>query len=165
MAGFTSRSTQTISYVGSAVDGSMPDIGVRWAVAPDRRIIKSTLEDRSPAKPEKPLAEAQVVWGGPANFDYGASEDFSVGPIVHFNQSNDDDATDDPLKPIVRQYTEVARQEKTVRVTGPNGAYLDVAVITELLLKAPNDPDTGVEVYEQYTFRDPDDIPSPTGSA
>lgn len=135
--------------------------------------ITSVLNDRTPAEPAKPLGEAQVIWGGPSNFDYGQTAQYlSNGPWISVavqpgedgeeeppfsNDVSNGDEEEAPKPPtIVREYTEVARNEKTVRVTGSNGAYVDVAVIVELLLQAPSQ--NGVAVYERYIFKDPDNL-------
>lgn len=143
------------------------------ALAANRRrpiIAVSVLRDRTPQKPEKPLDEGQVIWGGPSSFSWG-SRDRSSGPSVSTNFSvnwpdyglqpdpdpkpDDSDYEDDErevLPPVIQEWTEVYREERTVRVDGPDGAYVDIAVIEKVTFELPATSD-GRAVFVRLRFQ------------
>lgn len=113
--------------------------------------IISTLRDRTPVPQPKPLDEGQVKWGKPSQFSWGKNaNDFDQGIIPsttwEFNDDPEDpqdpeDPDDAVLEPLTDEWSEVERQETTVRINGPDGAYVDFARIDEVKFKVPNLPD------------------------
>lgn len=121
----------------------------------------STLNDRTPVAQPTPLKEGQFIWGEPANFSWGnASQNVESGPQVNtswsFNWPEyglDDPTADDPqqqddpegeseaLPPVVHEWQEVGRVEKTVRINGPDGAYVDFARIEKVVFELPPSSD------------------------
>lgn len=129
--------------------------------------VTSTLRDRTPVAQEKPLDEGQVVWGEPSDFAWGSRSDVTEnGPFTNtsWNLSwppydfgdEEGDPGDPPdekpnLTPVVYEWKEVSRVERTVRVTGSNGAWVDVKRMTEVLLAVPKAAD-GRDAFVHITF-------------
>lgn len=133
---------------------------------PQKIHVTSTLRDRTPVAQEKPLDEGQVIWGEPSDFQWGDRADVKeTGPYTNTNwgvywpdyglnpTEDPDDTTDEKEDPgaITYEYKEVARTEKTVRVTGSNGAWVDNKVMTIVTFSGPKSPD-GREVFYRFNF-------------
>ena len=114
----------------------------------DGRItVTSTLRDRTPAPQGTPLAEAQVIWGRAASFSWGStSRNRSPDPLIYNPGSGGGGVTwpdpDEPQNslPVEEVWEEVGRVERTVRITGTNGAYVDFRRISEITWRLPNLP-------------------------
>lgn len=96
--------------------------------------VTSTLRDRTPQPQEKPLEDAEVIWGKASNFSFGSrASNTETGPYVQSSSGPPGDDSSDPteptdLQPIVYEWRETAREEKVVRIDGtPDGAYVDDA--------------------------------------
>lgn len=129
--------------------------------------ITSTLKDRTPATPEKPLDDGQFVWGKPSSFSWGSSANNSEnGPYSNSTYNFDwpdyakppTDPSDDPtegeqtaLDPVLYDWKEWARTETTVRINGPDGAYVDFNRIDEIIFELPNDA-SGRGQFVRMTF-------------
>ncbi len=153
MAGFTGKARRWTFEVGSTIDGSFrPDSISGWFRQP--RVAISVLRDRTPAPPIIPLKESQVQWGGPSSFDYGRSEDLTSGPSLTIINNKDDEEPpppdDDPYR--LKQFDEVERKEKTVRITGTGGAYVDFARIEEITFRGPDEGE--YQMYYRFTMKD-----------
>lgn len=121
--------------------------------------VTSTLRDRTPQPQETPLEEAEVVWGKPSDFSYGSrAKNSETGPTVQTTWTDNpgDDPPDEPteLPPIVYQWREMSRKEKTVRIDGtPDGAYVDEARAKVSTFELPPAPDGRAQIVE-ITFLD-----------
>lgn len=132
--------------------------------------IVSTLRDRTPVPQPEELDEAEVKWGKPSNFSWGSTaRDFDEGiiPKTDWNNTNPDGPPDDeePGDAYVEEWQEVDRKETTVRIDGPDGAYVDFARIDEVKFKLPDLPD-GREHYVIQKFKAAGDeiTPGPAGA-
>lgn len=120
-----------------------------------RIVISAALRDRTPAPQGRELAEAEVVWGQSASFSWGsAALNKRVDPVIYgkhyggvnwpdYGQYENPDQNTDPenaLPPVVDEWTEIARVERTVRINGPDGAYVDVARLDEITWQLPDLP-------------------------
>lgn len=135
--------------------------------------IISTLRDRTPAPQAKPLDEGQVKWGGPSSFNWGTNSNTKTretGPTVNTtyefswpdyglepDSGPDEDPANDPdevetLPAIMHEWTEVARVERVVRVTGSNGAYVDINRMEEVIFAIPTSAD-GRSQYVRMKFK------------
>ena len=118
-------------------------------------MVISTLRDRTPVPQEKPLEEAQVIWGAPANFSWGStSQNFASGPFPRgggVTWPPDKEPDPETLPPITHVWTEVGRKESTRRIDGPDGAYVDFAIIDEVTFRLPDQAD-GRKVYVVQQF-------------
>lgn len=131
--------------------------------------VTSTLRDRTPAPEPKPLDEGQIKWGGPSDFNWGSrTNEVEAGPTVNtsynFNwpdyglEPDPDPDPDNPdeesevLPAAIYEWKEVARTERTVRVTGSNGAYVDVNRMDEVLFQIPTAAD-GRSQYVHMIFK------------
>lgn len=138
-----------------------------------RIVVTSTLRDRTPVPQEKPLDDGQFVWGKPSSFTWGsrsnAKED---GPYQTSTSTTVEwpdyqipeppaDPSDDPLEDeaanleaMVYEWKEVARIETTVRIDGPDGAYVDFARIDEMIFSLPTAAD-GRSQFVRMVFQKP----------
>lgn len=123
-----------------------------------RTEVTSTLRDRTPQPQEKPLDEAEVIWGKPSNFSWGSgAKNVETGPTVQTSWNVQLPGGDDPLNPedelqaITYDWTELSREEKVVRIDGPDGAYVDDARAVVSRFRLPNDP-SGRPVFVNMTF-------------
>jgi hypothetical protein len=118
------------------------------------REATSVLRDRTPKPPDVPLKESEVQWGGPSAFDYGRSEDLASGPSLRVTRKEEEPPPPDPEEDPYRltQFDEVERKEKTVRITGTNGAYVDFARIEEITFRGPDDGE--YQQYYRFTMKD-----------
>lgn len=116
--------------------------------------IISTLQDRTPVPQEKPLEEAEVVWGGPSNFSWGSqSKDYSSGPSIRSSNGDTppDNPENQPKAPITYYWQEVSRKESDARIYGSNDAYVDFKLIDEVTFRLP-DLDDGTQVFVVQSF-------------
>ncbi|MFZ1059288.1 MAG: hypothetical protein WAP47_08850 [Candidatus Rokuibacteriota bacterium] len=136
-----------------------------------RIAVISTLRDRTPVPQPKPLDEGQAKWGKPSQFSWGSNKnDFDEGIIPSTtwefddNPENPEDPEDPNLDPLTDEWTEVDRKETTVRIDGPEGAYVDFARIDEVKFKVPNLAD-GREHFIVLKFKTSGDeiTPKPPG--
>lgn len=123
----------------------------------------STLRDRTPVPQPKALDEGQFKWGKESSFSWGKNKnDFNEGVVPSTTWEFGDDPEDptppdDPeddatLPPLTDEWVEVSRQETTVRIDGPDGAYVDFARIDEVKFQLPNLSD-GREHFVVMKFR------------
>ncbi|MEN6306086.1 MAG: hypothetical protein ABFD96_25395 [Armatimonadia bacterium] len=124
-----------------------------------RVTVTSTLRDRTPVPQAKPLEEGQVIWGRPSSFSWGSNAgDFAGDPVIGGGGGGGggitfppDDEEEQPM-PLVEEWVEVNRIERTVRITGPNDAYVDFARLDEVTFQLPNLPD-GRQHYVTQKFK------------
>lgn len=132
---------------------SIPD-----AQKTNRVVVTSVLRDRTPAKPADPLDEAEVIWGEAGNFSWGnTSADFAIDPLIRPPAGGGVTWPENPEEPptplpVVETWEEVARDERTVRIDGPNGAYVDFARVDEVLFRLPDLPG-GVQHFVLQKFK------------
>ncbi len=120
-----------------------------------RIVISAALRDRTPAPQGRPLKEAEVIWGQSANFSWGSTATSKrPDPVIYgknyggvnwpdYGDYENPDQNGDPenaLPPVVDEWEEVARAERTVRINGPDGAYVDVARLDEITWRLPDLP-------------------------
>lgn len=127
--------------------------------------IVSTLKDRTPVPQPDPLDEAEAKCGKPSSFSWGRdSQDFNEGivpsttweyPEDPEGPPPDPDDTSEELQALTEEWTEVSRKETTVRINGPDGAYVDFARVDEVTFKLPNLAD-GREHFVVQKFKTDD---------
>ena len=114
----------------SAEDSLASEIGRgRRSVA-----ISSSLRDRTPAPQGTPLEDAEVVWGKSADFSWGTSaQNLRSDPLVNGSITWGGVT----LPPLVQYWDEVSRVERTVRIEGENGSWIEVQRLDTVTWRCP----------------------------
>ena len=126
----------------SAEDSLASEIGRgRRSVA-----ISSSLRDRTPAPQGTPLEDAEVVWGKSADFSWGTSaQNLRSDPLVNGSITwggvtwppDPESPGDQTLPPLVQYWDEVSRVERTVRIEGENGSWIEVQRLDTVTWRCP----------------------------
>ena len=117
--------------------------------------ISSSLRDRTPAPQGTPLEDAEVVWGKSADFSWGTSaQNLRSDPLVNGSitwggvtwPSDPENPVDQTLPPLLQYWDEVSRVERTGRIEGENGSWIDVQRLDTVTWRCPPLPG-GQEVF------------------
>lgn len=120
--------------------------------------ISSTLRDRTPAEPPRELEEAEVIWGGPSSFSWGStSADRVIDPIITRPGNTGGGSVtfppedEEPEVPpaLIEVWEEINRVERSVRINGTQGAYIDVMRLDEITWRLPDLPGGQVHIITQ----------------